>query len=211
MNMAKRVARLGFLILFLGWIPTLHADDFTSPSKRLPMRFTSRLDTQIPLTLDFVNEDGTPVKLETLFQRKPVILNLVYFNCPMMCTEVLNGLVQTMKKMPLDLGKDYNVITLSIDDREKPPLAKAKRALYLDRYHRADAGPGWSFLTGDKIAIQTLADAVGFRYKYYADIDQYDHALGLVILTPSGKVAGYLKGVRFKPEELRKALIQAAH
>jgi protein SCO1/2 len=208
--MAKRFIWLSSLLLLLGWNPLIRADDFTGGSKRTPMRFVLKPDAPIPTPLQFLNEDGTPVALGNLFQKKPVILNLVYFDCPMMCTEVLNGLVRAMKKMPLELGKDYDVITLSIDSREKPPLAKAKKKLYADRYHRSGTESGWSFLTGEAVAIQSLADAVGFQYHYYPDIDQFDHALGIIVLTPEGNVSQYFTGVRYDPHELRSALVKAA-
>ncbi len=186
------------------------ADNFSGAPKRVPMVFSPKPNAQIPLNLNFRNEEGNSVELGTLFHQKPVILNLVYFNCPMMCTEVLNGLVAAMRKMPLQLGKDYRVITLSIDEREKPPLAKAKKKLYVDRYHRAGAESGWSFLTGESKAIKSLADAVGFQYHYYPDIDQFDHPLGIIVLTSEGKVSRYLTGVRYDSSELRSALAEAA-
>src|SRR5580704_2389191 len=109
--MSKRLVKLGALILLLACATTICAEeDFASDSKRIPMRFTPRLDAQIPLDLKFIDDEGLPIELGKLYQQKPVILNLVYFNCPMMCTEVLNGLVAAMRKMPLQLGMDYNVI-----------------------------------------------------------------------------------------------------
>lgn len=208
--MIRRFFEIGFLVGFLGWNPAIRADDFTGAPQRTPMRFTPRLGAVVPFNLVFHNENDDPVELGKLFQQKPVILNLVYFNCPMMCTEVLNGLVQSMRKIPLQLGKDYDVITISIDAREKPSLAKAKKKLYSDLYHRPGTDSGWSFLTGEATAIHTLADAVGFQYHYYADIDQFDHALGIMVLTPEGKVARYFYGVRYNDKELRKALIEAS-
>jgi protein SCO1/2 len=208
--MTKCLIGMSFLLLFLGWNSTVRADDFVGAPKRTPMRFTPKPDAQIPMNLNFRNEGGDSVELGKLFQQKPVILNLVYFNCPQMCTEVLNGLVAAMRKIPLQLGKDYNVITLSIDEREKPPVAKAKKALYVDRYHRQGTAAGWSFLTGQADSIQSLADAVGFHYHYYPDIDQFDHALGIVVLTPEGKVAQYFYGIRYDPKKLRSALIAAS-
>jgi len=208
--MIRRFMEISFLAALVGWGPSVRADDFAGTTQRIPMRFTPKLSASVPMNLVFQNEEGHPVELGKLFQQKPVILNLVYFNCPMMCTEVLNGLVQSMKKMTLQLGRDYNVITLSIDVREKPPLAKTKKKLYSDRYQRAGTDSGWSFLTGEAAAIQSLADAVGFQYRYYADIDQYDHALGIMILTPEGQVSRYFYGDRYDPKELRSALMEAS-
>jgi protein SCO1 len=223
--MDTRFIGMSLGVVLLGLAPAVHADDlhtsgdrppgnvaddFADGAKRVPMHFTPRLDAQIPLNLQFRNDDGALVELGTLVQQKPVILNMVYFDCPMMCTEVLNGLAQAMRKMRLQLGKDYNVITLSIDDREKPSLAKTKKKMYSDRYHRPGTEPAWSFLTGDAAAIKSLADAVGFEYKYYPDIDQFDHPLGIMVLTPEGKVARYLYGVQYKPDELSSALVDAS-
>jgi len=209
-TMTKRLIWMSLLILLSGWTSALRADQFTNGSERIPMRFIPKLGAQIPMNLTFSDENDGSVELGKLFQKKPVILNLVYFNCPMMCTEVMNGLVRAMQKMSLELGKDYDVITISIDDREKPPLAKAKKRVYAERYHRPGIEHGWSFLTGEAKAIQSLADAVGFQYHYYPDIDQFDHALGVIVLTPSGKVAQYFKGVRYNPGELSSALVRAS-
>ena len=196
-------------ILFLAIFP-LRADDFSTVPRFAPMHFVSKIDAQTPLELTFQNESGESVELGHLLNNKPVILNLVYFNCPRMCTDVLNGLVSAMRRMRLELGKDYSVITLSIDDREKPDLAKAKKRLYVDHYGRPGAESGWSFLTGKAEDIQSLAEAVGFNYHYYPDIDQYDHALGIVVLTPKGKIAQYFYGVRYDPGKLSAALVKAS-
>jgi len=169
-----------------------------------------RLGNQVPLDLMFTNEYGEQVPLRKYFGGKPVILNLVYFTCPMLCGEVLNGLTGSMQVMSFDIGREYNVITVSIDPRDTPLLAAKKHAMYVKRYARPGANEGWHFLTGKQDQIAALADAVGFRYKYDTEIQQYAHAAGIMILTPEGKVSQYFYGVEYSPKDIRLALVEAS-
>jgi protein SCO1/2 len=169
-----------------------------------------RLHEQIPLGLGFRDERGQPVSLRDYFGQKPVILNLVYYKCPMLCSEVLSGLVSSLKILKFDVGKQYNVLTVSFNPRETPDLASATKAQYLKRYGRPGAAEGWHFLTGPEESIAALAQAVGFEYQYDAPTDQYAHATAIMILTPEGRVAQYYYGVEFAPKDLRLGLIQAA-
>ena len=170
-----------------------------------------RLDAQVPLELTFRDEAGRRVRLGEYFDGKPVILVLAYYRCPMLCTQVLNGLVRALLDVKLELGKDFQVVTVSFDPREQPELAAAKKKTYLDRYgHREGAEDGWHFLTGDEGPIKQLADAVGFRYRYDAKNDQYAHASAIMVLTPGGKVSRYFLDVRFDPKQLRLSLVDAS-
>jgi len=171
--------------------------------------FDQKLNGHVPIDLVFKDERGTPVALRDFFG-KPVILNLVYYQCPTLCSQTLNGLTRSMKPLSLRPGVDFNVITLSIDPTESPDLARRKRAAYLKRLDRPGAERGWHFFTGDEPSIRKLADSVGFRYSYNARNKQYVHAAGIVILTPKGDVARYLYGIDFPPKDLQFALTEAS-
>ncbi len=173
--------------------------------------FTQNLNAQIPLNVPFRDEAGRTVPLSSYFGKKPVLLNLVYFACPMLCTEVLNGTVRTLRTMPLKVGKDFNVITVSFDARETSQLAAAKKRVYLDRYGRPGAEAGWAFLTGTEPSIQALADAVGFHFAYDKEIDQFAHASGIIILTPEGRISHYFYGVEYPVQDVRLSLVEASH
>jgi protein SCO1/2 len=173
--------------------------------------FDQRLGEQVPLELAFRDEAGRTVHLRDYFDDRPVILVLAYFKCPMLCTQVLNGLVQTMLDMPLHVGKDFTVLTVSFDPREGPKLAAAKKRTYLERLGEPDAEVGWHFLTGDEEAIGKLTRAVGFRYVYDQRHDQYAHASGIVVLTPEGQVSRYFYDVKYSPRDLRLGLVEASH
>jgi protein SCO1 len=168
------------------------------------------LNHQIPLDLAFRDEHGQTVQLRQFFGRRPVILTLVYYQCPMLCTEVLNGLVRTMRQMPLELRKDFSVVTLSIDPKEGPELASIKHKVYTDLYNRPNDSDGWHFLTGNQPDIRRLADAVGFRYAYDPKSGQYAHASGIMLLTPEGKLSRYFYGIEYPERDLRLALVEAS-
>lgn len=170
-----------------------------------------KLGNQVPLDLTFINEYGETVPLRNYFNGKPVVLNLVYYSCPMLCGEVLNGLTGALQIMKFDIGKEYNVITVSIDPRDTSAMAAKKHTIYVKRYARPGANEGWHFLTGKQEQITALADAVGFRYKYDPEIKQYAHAAGIMILTPDGKMSQYFYGVEYSPKDIRLALVEASH
>jgi protein SCO1/2 len=172
--------------------------------------FDQKLDAQVPLGLTFTDEAGRAVRLGDYFDGKPVILVLAYYRCPMLCTEVLNGLVRALLDVPLDIGKDFHVVTVSFDPREKHELAAAKKKTYLERYGRPGAEAGWHFLTGDEEPIRRLTEAVGFRYVYDERNDQFAHASGILVLTPAGKVSRYFYDVRYSPRDLRLGLVEAS-
>jgi protein SCO1/2 len=169
-----------------------------------------KLNEPVPLDLTFRDENGQTVQLAQYFGGKPVILSLVYYNCPMLCTQVLNGLERSLKDIPMDIGKQFNVVTVSIDPTERPALASAKRALYAGLYGRPGAVQGWHFLTGDEPQIKQLANAVGFRYAYDAESKQFAHASAIMMLTPAGKISRYLYGIQYASRDLRLGLVDAS-
>jgi protein SCO1/2 len=168
------------------------------------------LDGKIPLDLRFTDESGASVRLGDYFGSKPVVLALVYYECPMLCTLVLNGLVSSVKALSFDVGNEFEIVTLSFDPNETSAMAAAKKETYLEAYRRPGAAKGWHFLTGDEASIKKLADAVGFRYRYDPASDEFAHAAGITVLTPSGRIARYFYGVEFAPRDLRLGLIEAA-
>jgi protein SCO1/2 len=169
-----------------------------------------KLNDSIPLDLTFRDEHGQSVKLQQYFGQKPVILSLVYFTCPMLCTQVLNGLDRSLKLQSFDVGKDFNVLTVSIDPTDSTTVAEAKHDLYTGIYGRPGAGDGWHFLTGEESQIKRLADAVGFRYAYDPDSKQYAHASAIVVLTRDGRISRYLYGIQYPHLDLRLALAEAS-
>ncbi len=170
-----------------------------------------RLNQQIPLDLTFRDEFGRSLPLSTYFSgHKPVILALVYYTCPMLCNMVLNGVESTLKAVSLDPGRDFEVVAVSFDPRDTPAIALAKRANYLQRYHRANTANGWHFLTGDEASIKALTAAVGFRYKFDPLTGQYAHASSIMILTPQGKLSRYFYGVEYAPRDMRLGLVEAS-
>ncbi|MCG3155346.1 MAG: hypothetical protein DKINENOH_01952 [bacterium] len=169
-----------------------------------------KLGGQVPLELQFLDETGAAVPLQQYFGKKPAILALIYYNCPMLCNLVLNELNRSLKVLPFDAGKEFNVIAVSFDPRETPALAAEKKKNYLKDYNRPGAESGWHFLTGDSLAIKQLTEAVGFRYEFDPVSQQYAHAGGLMIVTPEGKLARYFYGVDYPSRDLRLSLIEAS-
>jgi protein SCO1/2 len=169
-----------------------------------------KLNDTVPLDLKLRDEHGRPVELAQYFGSKPVILSLVYYNCPMLCTQVLNGLERSLKLVPMDIGADFNVVTVSIDPTEKPVLADAKQTLYTGLYGRPGGAQGWHFLTGDEPQIKRLADAVGFRYAYDPESKQFAHPAAIMILTPEGKISRYFYGITYPARDLRLGLVEAS-
>jgi protein SCO1/2 len=173
--------------------------------------FDQNLNAQIPLDLPFRDESGQLVRLGDYFRDRPVILVLAYYRCPMLCTQVLNGLVRALLEVPLDLGRDFQVVTVSFDPRETPEMAAAKKKTYLERYGRPGAEAGWHFLTGDQEPITRLTQTVGFRYRYDPDHDQFAHASGIMVLTPLGKLSRYFYDISYSPRDLRLGLVEASN
>lgn len=169
------------------------------------------LNQQVPLDLAFKDENGRSVKLGDYFGSKPVVLSLVYFECPMLCTETLNGMVSAFKVLKFTPGKEFNVVTVSFDPKETPPLAAEKKANYLRQYGRPGAEQGWHFLTGSQASIDALTKAVGFHYAWDQTTQQFAHATAIMVLTPEGKIAQYYYGVEYSPRDLRLGIVQASN
>jgi len=169
-----------------------------------------RLDAQVPADLAFVDDAGRPVKLGDYFGKKPLILNLVYYNCTMLCGEALAGLSGSMKMIKFDVGNEFDVVTVSFNPKETPEIAAAKKADYVKRYGRPGAAAGWHFLTGPPESINALTKAVGFQYQYDPTKNQYAHATAIMVLTPDGRIARYFYGVDFPPKDLRMGLVEAS-
>jgi protein SCO1/2 len=173
--------------------------------------FVQNVGAQVSLDTSFRDENGNPIKLADCFDKKPVILVMGYYGCPMLCTFVLNGMIGSLQNLDWEIGNQFDVIDVSIDPGETPALAAAKKKTYLKRYGRPDAAANWHFLTGDETSIRKLAKEVGFGYVYDERIHQYAHPSGLVILTPSGRISHYLSGVVYSPQQLKDALADASH
>jgi protein SCO1 len=181
------------------------------PSLLRGVRIDQRLDEQVPLNLIFRDEAGRSVALRDYFGNKPVILVLAYYRCPRLCTEVLNGLLDSLTALrTFDVGNQFNVVTVSFDPRETADLANAKKRTYVDNYGRPGAEDGWHFLTGDKPSIDALTEAVGFHYNYDPNADQFAHASGIMVLTAQGRVARYFYGIKYPPRDLRLGLVEAS-
>lgn len=169
-----------------------------------------KLNNQIPLDLPFRDEAGDTVRLGDYFGKKPVILAMVYYDCPMLCTMVLNGLLHSLKTLKFNVGDEFEVVTVSFSPTEQPSLAYAKKSIYVGLYGRPGAANGWHFLTGDESSISQLAQAVGFRYRYDPATKQYIHATGIMVLTPQGKLSRYFYGIQYPSGSLRLALVESS-
>jgi protein SCO1/2 len=204
------------LLTCVGWGQAMVNGMMNPPANVRPPRLENvgieqRLDSQVPPDLAFRDETGKSVQLGDYFGRKPLVLNLVYYRCPMLCGEVLAGLTGSMRMVSFDLGREYDVITVSFDPNETPQTAASKKEEYLRRYGRAGAGDGWHFLTGSAESINALTKAVGFQYQYDPKINQYAHATAIMVLTPQGRISRYFYGVDFPPKDLRLGLVEASH
>jgi protein SCO1 len=175
---------------------------------------TQHLNEQLPLDAAFVDETGKPVRLRDYFGKRPAILSLVYYNCPMLCSEEMDGLTSALEMVKLTPGKDFDVILISIDPSETPDLAAKRKAFYLKRYGRPDTASGWHYLTGQRPAIDAVSNAVGFGYVRVPGPDgrlsQFAHASAIEIVTTSGKLAQYYLGVEYSPKDMLLGLIEAS-
>jgi len=182
----------------------------TRPPRLENVGIEQHLDAQVPPGLTFRDDTGATVKLGDYFGRKPLILNLVYYNCTMLCGEALAGLASAMRLVKFDVGNQFDVITVSFDPRETPEMAATKKKDYVGRYGRPHAAAGWHFLTGQPDSINALTKAVGFQYQYDAKTNQYAHATAIMVLTPQGRISRYFYGVDFPPKDLRMGLVEAS-
>ncbi|OFV88897.1 MAG: electron transporter SenC [Acidobacteria bacterium RBG_16_68_9] len=198
-----------------GWIgrgakPEADRAATEQPGLLSKIRIDQKLDEQVPLDLPFVDEHGRAVTLGQYFGTRPVVLALVYYECPMLCTQVLNGLTSVLTVLKFDAGREFDVVAVSFDPGETAGLARDKKRNYLGRYGRPGTDAGWHFLTGKQTAIDRLTDAVGFRYAYDEKTDQYAHAATIIVLTPQGRVSRYFYGIEYAPRDLRLGLVEAS-
>jgi len=195
------------LVLALA-VPALAAEP--RPAALRDVSYDQRLGASVPLDLRFQDETGATVRLGDYFGEKPVVLMPAYYSCPMLCTLVFNGLVSALRPLSFDVGKEFTVLTFSFDPHDGPSQAAVKKGALLEEYHRPTAAAGWHFLTGDAASIAALTQAIGFRYRYDDEHQQFAHASGIVVLTPEGRIARYLFGVEYAPKDLRLALVEAS-
>jgi protein SCO1/2 len=183
-------------------------------SDRLPtlknVGVDQHLDAQVPLSLEFRDETGKSVRLGEYFGKRPVILNLAYYGCTMLCGEVQSGIIGSLRALQFNPSTDFDIVTVSFDPKETPEQAAAKKQSLLLRYHRPGAEQGWHFLTGDQRNIEALTKSVGFDYQYDPNSGQWAHAAAVIVLTPQGKISKYFYGVEFAPKDLRFGLIEAS-
>lgn len=180
------------------------------PSILQEIGFDQHLGGSVPLDLSFRDEAGRSVRLGDYFGKRPVVLSLNYYSCPMLCTVTLNGLASALDVISFNAGREFEVVTVSFDPKETPDLAAAKKKSYLARYKRPGAAEGWHFLTGEAADIDRLTKAVGFKYSWDPDTKQFAHPAGVLVLTPEGRIARYLYGIEYAPKDLRFAVIEAS-
>lgn len=209
-NTTRTVSLLALCLLALGGALPVGAQPIPPDDPLNQVGFDQRLNAQVPLDLTFRDEQGAAVRLGDYMGGKPAILVLAYYECPNLCTLVLTKLVETMRGLAFDVGDQFEVITVSIDPRDTPAVAAAKKATYLERYGRPGAGGGWHFLTGEESSIGPLAQAIGFRYAYDARQNQYAHPVGIMVLTPRGTLSRYFYNLDYSPQDLRLGLVEAS-
>jgi protein SCO1/2 len=200
------------LLLWVGAVVPLCAQSGPElPQDLQGVGLEAELDAQVPLDLAFVDEQGEPVVLSSYFESgKPVLLTLVYYRCPMLCTLVLDGMVDALKPLDWVPGEQFEMVTVTIDPTEQPELARFKKQTYLASYEKPEAAAGWHFLSGRAEPIAALADALGFRYNKIEETNEYAHPAALFILTPDGRLSRYLTGVQHDPKTLRLSLVEAS-
>jgi protein SCO1/2 len=202
-------------------LPTASAQYGRPPEHTLPqggrpailkqVGIEQKLDSQLPLDAVFRDESGREVRLGEYFAKgKPVVLSLVYYECPMMCNEILNSLAGSLVGLQFSAGKEFEVVTVSFDAREQPPLAAAKKAAYLRRYGRPGAEQGWHFLTGEQGSIDDVAEAAGFNYVWDEESKQFAHSAAIMVATPGGRLSHYFYGIDYQPKDIRLALVEAS-
>ena len=213
MGIVRRVgvaAQLSLLLFSLAVGAAGQDNAAITPPQLRGVGIDQRLNNQVPLDLKFRDETGQTVILGSYFGKKPVILSLVYYSCPMLCTMAENGLLNALRDVKFNIGEQYEVVTVSFDPNDKPEMAMAKKGIYAGLYGRPGARHGWHFLVGDQPSIRALAGAVGFHYNYDPKTRQFAHATGIMVLTPQGKVSRYFYGIQYAPRDVRLALVEAS-
>jgi protein SCO1/2 len=180
------------------------------PGQLLGVEFGQRLNTTLPLDLTFQDESGREVRLGEYFKRRPVVLAFVYYECAMLCSQVLNGMTSALMTLDETAGREYEVVAVSFDPRDTPMAATAKKKAYIDRYGRQGAEQGFHFLTGSEASIKALTDAAGFKYAWDEETQQFAHASGFVVATPDGKLSRYFFGIEYAPRDIKFALIESS-
>jgi protein SCO1 len=215
----KLLATLTLIALSFSSVSAQNPDGMAEPGQPTSARpgllskiaIDQRIGYQVPLDLPFVDDSGKQAKLGDYFGKRPVVLALVYYECPMLCTQVLNGLVSALGTMNLQAGRDFDVVAVSFNPKEGPGLASQKKANYVQRYGRPDTANGWHFLTGTQESITRLTEAVGFKYAFDENIQQFAHGAAIEVLTPTGLIARYFYGIDFSPRDLRLGLVEASN
>jgi len=190
--------------------PTTGTTSMGLPPVLKKVGIDQKLNEKVPLDAVFKDEEGREVRLGQFFKGKPVVLSLVYYTCPMLCNQILNGMLSSFRQISFNAGEQFEVINVSFDPRDTPAIAAAKKQTYIKAYNRAGGEAAWHFLTGDEANVRRLADAVGFRYLWDEQTKQFAHASGIMILTPEGKLARYFYGVEYPPRDLRLGLVEAS-
>jgi protein SCO1 len=180
------------------------------PPQFAEVTFAQRLNQQLPLDATFKDETGRTVALGDFFGRKPIVLAFVYYQCPMLCSQVMNGISSALKVLPFTAGEEFDVVLVSFDPRDTPEAANAKKRAHLEYWSARDTANGWHFLTGDEATIRRVTSAAGFNYLWDDKSNQFAHVSGVLTLTPDGRLARYFYGVEYSPKELRMALVESS-
>ncbi|MBK5292836.1 MAG: SCO family protein [Acidobacteriia bacterium] len=183
--------------------------DANMPQALRGVGIDQKLNSLAPLDLEFTDESGVRKPLRAFMNGRPAVLALVYYECPMLCTMELNGLLRALRAMPLTAGKEFDILTVSFNPKDTPAMAAAKKAEYLGKYRRPAAAHGWHFLTGSEENIQKLTKAAGYRYQMDPSSGQWVHASGIMVLTPEGRLARYFYGIEYSARDLRLGLVEA--
>lgn len=199
-----------FLLATTGWSQSSRQTPGGQTELLKRVAFEQKLNSQLPTGLTFRDETGRTVALKEYFGKKPVVLLPVYYECPMLCNLSMSELVKTLKTLQIEPGKDFHIVMFSFDPKEKPELAREKKAAYLKRYGRPHTAEGWTFLTGEEENIRQLTESMGFRYAYDPSIQQYAHAAGFVVATPEGRISRYLFGIEYSARDLRLGIVESA-
>jgi protein SCO1 len=216
MNRAPAIATIA-LLLISGSLARAQAvpsnigvNSSTMPAQLKNVGFDPQLNAQIPLDLPFVDENGSNVHLRDYFKQKPVVLAFVYYGCPMLCNQVEQGVVGSLRMLSFTPGRDYDVVFVSFDPRESPDMAAQKKKSALDHFRRPETAAGWHFLTGTKESIDAATNAANFRYSFDAKTNLFAHASGIMLLTPDGRISRYFYGVEYPGRDMRLGLVEAS-
>lgn len=212
--MTKRLISVLILLgMGITWIGrgSSFAELTPQPKQLVEVKIEQRLDQQLPLDAEFRDENNAPVLLGDYFGKKPVVLVFVYYECPMLCTLVLNGLTRALKAMKFTAGNEFEIVTISFDPTEDAVFGAQKKEVYLKEYGRPEAAKGWHFLTGPETSIKRVTDAAGFYYDLDVESGEYAHASAIMVVTPTGHLARYMFGIEYSTKDLQFAIIESSH